>query len=177
VVTDPLIARHLLGDGERLSLLGEGGVGHLWAQLLGDWVNQAFDGPGHAELRGRGRDLFTDAGAKRHVKRVFASSASAVADRLHRGETVDVAMVARTWVGRMVADLLGLQVDASLGDRAYLEIFARGERLAVLARRTLSSTVMPPALITEAKDIVEELTGCTARLRHRRRGDAAGPLP
>jgi hypothetical protein len=37
-------------------------------------VNHAFDGPGHAELRGRGRDLFTDASAKRHVKRVCVVS-------------------------------------------------------------------------------------------------------
>jgi len=37
VVTDPLIARRLLSDREHLSIVGEGGVGHLWAQVLGDW--------------------------------------------------------------------------------------------------------------------------------------------
>ena len=61
VITDPLVARSLLTDSEHTSLLGEGGVGHLWAQLLGDWVNESFDGPGHDVLRRQARDLFTDA--------------------------------------------------------------------------------------------------------------------
>src|ERR1700674_676783 len=58
VVTDPAVVRRLLLDSAHTSLLGEGGVGHLWAQLLGDWVSNAFDGPGHAELRQQGKDLF-----------------------------------------------------------------------------------------------------------------------
>src|SRR5690242_15490506 len=66
VVTDPSVTRRLLLDSAHTSLLGEGGVGHLWAQLLGDWVNDVFDGPGHAELRQRGKDLFTDASARQH---------------------------------------------------------------------------------------------------------------
>lgn len=159
VVTDPLLARRLLGDDQHVSLLGEGGVGHLWAQVLGDWVNETFDGPGHARLRGQARDLFTDTSAKRQVRRVFADAGPALTEQLNRGETVDVAEVARTWVGRMVADLLGLDADDGRGDQAFREIFARGERLVVLARRTMSSTALPPEVVAEAKRIVEQLTG------------------
>ena len=158
VITDPLLARRLLGDDQHVSLLGEGGVGHLWAQVLGDWVNDTFDGPGHARLRGQGRDLFTDTSAKRQVRRVFADAGPAVTQQLNRGETVDVAEVARTWVGRMVADLLGLEVDPGRGDLVYREIFACGERLTVLARRTMSSTTLSPEVVAEARRIVEQLT-------------------
>lgn len=61
VVTDPVLARGVLNDGAHFTLLGEGGVGHLWEQVLGDYVNRIFDGPGHADPRSRARDLFTDA--------------------------------------------------------------------------------------------------------------------
>ncbi len=157
IISDPLIARRLLGDAAHTSLLGEGGVGHLWAQLLGDWVNDAFDGPGHAQLRGQGRDLFTDASAKRHVVRVFEQPAVRLRAALHAGETVDVAGTARAWVGRMVADLLGLEVSGD-DDKPYREIFAWGERLAALARDTMSSTVLPREVVAEGRQILDRLT-------------------
>jgi len=53
----------VLNDHRHFTLLGEGGVGHLWAQVLGDWVLDLFDGAGHHDLRTRARDLFTDATA------------------------------------------------------------------------------------------------------------------
>jgi cytochrome P450 len=158
VVTEPVIARRLLADSEHVSLLGEGGVGHLWAQLLGDWVNEAFDGPGHTRLRLHARDLFTDANAKRHVARVFSAPSSRLTEALLRGNEVDIAQLAREWVGRMVADLLGLSITEEEGGGAYREIFAQGERLAALAVGTLGSTVMPPAIVEEARTIVERLT-------------------
>jgi cytochrome P450 len=158
VVTDPQIARRLLGDSAHTSLLGEGGVGHLWAQLLGDWVNDAFDGPGHADLRERARDLFTEANAKRHVARVFQDPAARLTETLHRGATVDIAEIARVWVGRMVADLLGLPVADSRDDAAFRSIFAHGERLAALARGTIGSTVISPAVVAEGRRILKQLT-------------------
>jgi len=158
VITDPVVARRLLSDSEHTSLLGEGGVGHLWAQLLGDWVNTSFDGPGHDTLRRQARDLFTDASSKRHVARVFAGPATRLADALRRNETVDIAETARVWVGRMVADLLGLAIANDADDAAFRGIFAHGERLAALARGTLSSTVIPVDILAEARGILEDLT-------------------
>lgn len=158
IITDPLVIRRLLADSEHTSLVGEGGVGHLWAQVLGDWVNDSFDGPGHAALRHQMRDLFTDASAKRHVARVFAEPAAKLGAALRRNERVDIAETARVWVGRMVADLLGLSVDDDGDDTAFRSIFARGERLAALARGTLGSTVVAPNVIAEAKGILEQLT-------------------
>lgn len=158
VITDPLVARSLLTDSEHTSLLGEGGVGHLWAQLLGDWVNESFDGPGHDVLRRQARDLFTDASSKRHVARIFAEPATRLADSLRQNETVDIAETARIWVGRMVADLLGLSIANEGDDSSFRSIFAYGERLAALARGTLSSTVIPEDTIAEARQILERLT-------------------
>lgn len=158
LVTDPVVARRLLGDSAHTSLLGEGGVGHLWAQLLGDWVNDAFDGPGHGELRGRGRDLFTDASAKRHVARVFSEPAARLAEALRQGDIVDISEIARVWVGRMVADLLGLATADASDDVGFRSIFACGERLAALARGTIGSTVIAPDVVNEGKNILEQLT-------------------
>lgn len=158
VITDPLVARSLLTDSEHTSLLGEGGVGHLWAQLLGDWVNESFDGPGHDVLRRQARDLFTDGSSKRHVARVFAEPATRLADSLRLNETVDIAETTRVWVGRMVADLLGLSIANDGDDSSFRSIFAYGERLAALARGTLSSTVIPVDILVEAREILERLT-------------------
>ena len=158
VITDPLVARSLLTDSRHTSLLGEGGVGHLWAQLLGDWVNESFDGPGHDVLRRQARDLFTDVSSKRHVARIFAEPASRLADSLRQNETVDIAETARVWVGRMVADLLGLSIANERDDSSFRSIFACGERLAALARGTLSSTVIPEDTLAEARQILERLT-------------------
>ncbi|HEX6818919.1 MAG TPA: cytochrome P450 [Ktedonobacterales bacterium] len=158
IVTDPVIARRLLSDSEHTSLLGEGGVGHLWAQLLGDWVNTSFDGPGHVALRRQARDLFTDASARRHVARVFAEPATRLADALRRSETVDIAETARVWVGRMVADLLGLSIANDSDDASFRSIFAHGERLAALARKTIGSTVIPADTLAEGKEILEHIT-------------------
>lgn len=158
VVTDPSIIRHLLSDIDHTSLLGEGGVGHLWAQLLGDWVNNAFDGPGHAGLRGQGKDLFTDEIAKQHVERVFQQPASRLAARLAAGETVNIAETARVWVGRMVADLLGLSEAGDDDDASFRAIFADGERLAALAIGTMGSTLVKPEILAEGRSIVDRLT-------------------
>jgi cytochrome P450 len=77
---------------------------------------------------------------------------------LGRNETVDIAETARIWVGRMVADLLGLSIANDSDDAAFRNIFGYGERLAALARGTLSSTVIPADTLAEAREILEHLT-------------------
>ncbi|MCO1660384.1 cytochrome P450 [Pseudonocardia humida] len=157
VVTDPVLARAVLNDPGHFTLLGEGGVGHLWAQVLGDYVHRIFDGPGHADLRRRARDLFTDATARPLVARVFAPALEPAVDRLRAGGEVDVADLSRLLVGRMTAELLGLDPPDG-GDRAFRELFATGERLARLALGSAASTALPPDVVAEAKAIIGELT-------------------
>ncbi|GAA3858837.1 cytochrome P450 [Saccharothrix violaceirubra] len=153
VVTDPSLARKILNDGAHFTLLGEGGVGHLWAQVLGDYVYRIFDGPGHADLRSRARDLFTDASAQQLVERVFAPALRPARDRLRAGRAIDLADLARVLVGRMMIELLGLD-EADDARR----VFATGERLAKLALGSATSTTLPRAVIDQARPLIAGLT-------------------
>ena len=156
VVADPVLARRILNDPVHFTLLGEGGVGHLWAQVLGDWVYEIFDGPGHLALRSRTRDLFTDDSARALTDRVIGPRLADLGAALAAGHTVDVADLARVIVGRIVADLLHLR--PADHDDAYREIFATGEELAALAVRTLSSTYLSEQTIGRARAIVARMT-------------------
>ncbi|WP_203824861.1 cytochrome P450 [Actinoplanes palleronii] len=156
VTSDPLTARRILNDPVHFTLLGEGGVGHLWAQVLGDWVNEIFDGPGHHQLRTRTRDLFTDENARALTDRVLGPRLALAGEQLRAGATVDVADLARVLVGRIVADLLHLP--APEHDDAYRKIFAIGEELASLALGTTASTHLAPQTVARAKAIVARLT-------------------
>jgi cytochrome P450 len=156
LVTDPVLARQVLNDGGHFTLLGEGGVGHLWAQVLGDYVYRMFDGPGHADLRTRARDLFTDAAARPLVRRVFEPALDPAVRRLRDGGVVDVADLARVLVGRMMADLLG--VDVPPDDAGFRALFGTGERLAQLALGSAASTALPPEIVTQARTIIGDLT-------------------
>ncbi|NUP46072.1 MAG: cytochrome P450 [Catenulispora sp.] len=158
LVTDAVLSRKVLNDHEHFTLLGEGGVGHLWQQVLGDYVLRIFDGPGHADLRQRGRDLFTEANSAALVERVAGPVVDAATARLAAGEAVDVAETARTVVGRMMADLLGLRMPAQAPDEAFREVFQTGERLAALALGSAASTELAPRVVAEAKEIIAKLT-------------------
>ncbi|WP_436536950.1 cytochrome P450 [Actinoplanes sp. HUAS TT8] len=157
VTSDPLTARRILNDPEHFTLLGEGGVGHLWAQVLGDWVYEIFDGPGHHQLRSRTRDLFTDENARHLTDRVIGPRLERAGAELRAGATVDVADLARVLVGRIVADLLQIPIGVD-DDEPYREIFATGEELASLALGTTASTHLQPETVARAKVIVARLT-------------------
>jgi len=159
ITADPRTARALLNDPEHLTLLSEGGVGHLWAQILGDWVYELFDGPGHYDLRTRSRELFTAKTSAAFVKKAWGERMDAARASFEAGEELDLADLSRVLVGHMVITLLGLPVDATRGDDAYREIFETGEQLAATALGTTSDTVLPPEKIAAARIIVERLTG------------------
>jgi cytochrome P450 len=158
ITSDPVVARTLLNDPTHLTLLSEGGVGHLWAQILGDWVYELFDGPGHHELRTRSKELFTERTSAAFVEHAWGPRLAEARAAFEAGEPLDLAELSRVLVGRMVTQLLGLPVEASRGDDAYLEIFATGERLASIALGTTADTELPPEKIALARAIVEELT-------------------
>ena len=172
VVADPVTARQILNDPTHFTLLGEGGVGHLWAQVLGEWVYDVFDGAGHHALRSRTRELFTDENAQALVARVVGPRLAVLRRDLEDGQVVDIAELARVLVGRIVTDLLGLDpptrdgVDGGAdrdGDEPYRRVFQTGEELAALALGTTTSTVLEPATVARAKAIVAELTGNVAQ--------------
>lgn len=156
IVTDPVLARHVLNDHAHFAMNGEGGVGHLWTQLFGDEMAQFFGGARHAEVRTRARGLFTEDAARTLVERSQGAHHAALARRLAAGGTVDVAGTARVLAGRTVADLLGLP--AGRDDSAYRALFAAGERLAGLAMGTTASTELDPAIVARAWTIAEDIT-------------------
>lgn len=164
ITSDPRTARTLLNDPEHLTLLSEGGVGHLWAQILGDWVYDLFDGPGHHDLRTRSRELFTEKTSAAFVEKAWGERIAEARAAFEAGAELDLADLSRVLVGHMVVQLLGLPVDAAAsehgrGDDAYREIFATGEELASIALGTTADTTLPPAKIAVAREIVERLTG------------------
>jgi cytochrome P450 len=175
VVRDPVLIRGLLVDHRSTSLLGEGGVGHLWSQVLGDWVEDLFDRAGHHSLRARARDLFTEAAAHDLVAPAAAPVTALMTQRLTAGTTVDVADLARVLVGRIVVAMLGIDIttfaaeaDAAGRDHgddwgAYRLVFARGEELAALALGTQSDTTLAPATVDRARQILDGLTAGVPR--------------
>jgi len=159
ITADPLTARAVLNDPEHFTLLSEGGVGHLWAQILGDWVYDLFDGPGHHDLRTRSKELFTERTSDGFVDRAWGNRLELAQRGFESGGELDLADLSRILVGQMVVTLLGMPVDATKGDDAFREIFATGEELASTALGTTADTVLPPDKIAKAKAIVERLTG------------------
>ena len=162
ITADPLTARAVLNDPEHFTLLSEGGVGHLWAQILGPWVYDLFDGPGHYDLRTRSRELFTEKTSAAFVERAWGPRLAQARAELEGGGEVDLADLSRILVGQMVVTLLGMPIrsdDGTTPDDAYREIFATGEELASIALGTTADTVLPADKIATARTIVERLTG------------------
>jgi len=174
VTADPVVARSVLGDHRSFTIVGEGGVGHLWAQILGEWVLELFDGPGHHDLRTRSRELFTEASSAELVDAAWSGPLAAAREALRAGGSVDVARLARVLVGRMMISLLGVPAPddrdaAPIGQEAgtagvwptdedALTVFETGERLATVALGSAASTHLSPEQVAAAREIVAELT-------------------
>ncbi|MDF9876390.1 cytochrome P450 [Cellulosimicrobium cellulans] len=169
VTADPTVGRRILTDHRHFTIVGEGGVGHLWAQILGDWVLDLFDGPGHHDLRTRSRELFTEASAAALVAGAWSVALDDARRTLAAGGAVDVGRLARVLVGRMMISLLGIPTlgggaapdgttAAVPGDDDALTAFATGERLASIALGSAGSTYLSPGQVAAAQEIVAELT-------------------
>lgn len=158
ITADPRTARAVLNDPDHFTLLSEGGVGHLWAQVLGPWVTDLFDGAGHHDLRTRSRELFTERSSAGFVDKAWGSRLERARAGFEAGEELDVADLSRILVGRMVVSLLGIPVADPEDDDVYREIFSTGEELASIALGTTSDTELPPEKIAIARSIVERLT-------------------
>ncbi|GAA2583397.1 cytochrome P450 [Dactylosporangium fulvum] len=160
VVADPGAMRRILADRDHFTIVGEGVVGHLWARVLGGWVYDLFDGPGHQALRATTRDLFTEERAAVLVARAAGPRLRRCTAELAAGATVDVAELSREVVGRVVADLLGLPGTGP--DATYREIFDTGLALAALAARSTASPHVPPRIVDAGKAIVARMTAQVA---------------
>lgn len=155
VTSDPQTARRILNDPKHFTLLGEGGVGHLWAQVLGDWVLDLFDGPGHHDLRTRSRELFTETNSAQLVERAWGDRLARERARFEAGEELDIARLSRVLVGRMVIELLGMP---PRDDEGCLAVFAIGEEIAATALGATNDTNLTESQIERARELIRELT-------------------
>ena len=91
ITADPRTARAVLNDPDHFTLLSEGGVGHLWAQVLGPWVTDLFDGAGHHDLRTRSRELFTERSSAGFVDKAWGTRLERARAGFGAGDDLDVA--------------------------------------------------------------------------------------
>lgn len=166
-VADPLVARQIYNDSTHFSIVSEGAAGHWWAQVIGDWVEDLFEGPGHTELRTTVRDLFTLTHTDALVERVIGPDLRDLRERLAAGETVDIAARAQILVGRSVSDLVGMRpedIAAAIGgdhtddlDALFLRLFHHVEELVNLGFGTMASTTLDPVAVARAKELAGQL--------------------
>ncbi|MEV0332152.1 cytochrome P450 [Nocardia sp. NPDC050717] len=166
-VADPLVARQIYNDSTHFSIVSEGAAGHWWAQVIGDWVEDLFEGPGHTELRTKVRDLFTLAHTDALVERVIGPDLRDLRTRLAAGETVDIAARAQILVGRSVSDLVGMRpedIAAAIGgdptedtDALFLRLFHHVEELVNLGFGTMASTTLDPVAVARARKLASQL--------------------
>ncbi|MFE9789534.1 cytochrome P450 [Nocardia salmonicida] len=166
-VADPLVARQIYNDSTHFSIVSEGAAGHWWAQVIGDWVEDLFEGPGHTDLRTKVRDLFTLTHTDALVERVIGPDLRDLRERLAAGETVDIAARAQILVGRSVSDLVGMRpedIAAAIGgaytddqDALYLRLFHHVEELVNLGFGTMASTTLDPVALDRARELATQL--------------------
>ncbi|MFD4352260.1 cytochrome P450 [Nocardia sp. NPDC058518] len=168
-VADPLVARQIYNDSTHFSIVSEGAAGHWWAQVIGDWVEDLFEGPGHTDLRTKVRDLFTLTHTDALVERVIGPELRDLRERLAAGETVDIAARAQILVGRSVSDLVGMRpedIAAAIGgdytdstdhDALFLRLFHHVEELVNLGFGTMASTTLDPVALARARELATQL--------------------
>ncbi|WP_229683814.1 cytochrome P450 [Nocardia camponoti] len=164
-VADPLVARQIYNDSTHFSIVAEGAAGHWWGQVIGEWVQDLFEGPGHTKLRTTVRDLFVQSHTDALVDRVIGPELADITARLNAGETVDIAERARVLVGRSVSDLVGMTRDdiaaAFPGDHTDDELFGKlfdhVEELVNLGFGTMASTTLDPAAVARARELATQL--------------------
>ncbi|MFF2557831.1 cytochrome P450 [Nocardia sp. NPDC058058] len=171
-VADPLVARQIFNDSNHFSIVAEGAAGHWWAQVIGDWVEDLFEGPGHTALRTKVRDLFTAAHTDALVDGVLGPALKQITADLADGKTVDIAERARVLVGRSVSDLVGMRpadiaaIFAEDGaaldesddpDQPFRILFEHVEELVNLAMGTMASTTLDPVAVARARTLATKL--------------------
>lgn len=168
-VADPAVARQIYNDHTHFSIVSEGAAGHWWAQVIGDWVEDLFEGQGHTELRTKVRDLFAAKHTDALVDRVIGPALKQMAVDLEAGRTVDIAERARVLVGRSVSDLVGMEPDDIRAlfaqgevegdeDEPFRILFEHVEELVNLGIGTMASTTLDPVALERARTLATKLS-------------------
>ncbi|BDM68351.1 cytochrome P450 [Streptomyces nigrescens] len=158
LTADAATARSVLVDQKHFTVLDRGGVGRLWAQLLGGWVEDLFDGEGHRALRAGTRELFGETAARELVDRTIGARLVEARVQLAAGRPLDVAALGRAVVGRIVTELLRVPVTGT-DDAAYERVFATARALAALSVEAAGGGELTEATVARGRGIVARLTG------------------
>ncbi|KAA0023183.1 cytochrome P450 [Antrihabitans cavernicola] len=144
LVADPLLARQIHNDTTHFSIVDDGASGHWWAQMLGDWVYNLFEGKAHVEFRAQTHDLFTPERSRALVDRAVGPMLHRLTADLSAGKTVDIGDFARAYTGRIMVDLVGMGPSrgATDPDTPYLELFDTVEQLANLGKGSWKTTTV-----------------------------------
>jgi cytochrome P450 len=158
VVNSASLARDVLCDTERFVKNGPGSSGALWTPVLGPSVLLNMEGEEHRALRGKLAGLFTPDAAQDLCDRVLGPLLSRLADRLSRGETVDLVQPTRIAAAKVIAELIGLP---ARDDQACLDLFAAGEEIVAMVK--LTTRELSPAQVACAKATLAELVAPAAK--------------
>ncbi|MFI6867993.1 cytochrome P450 [Nocardia sp. NPDC050406] len=194
-VADPAVARQIYNDHAHFSIVSEGAAGHWWAQVIGDWVEDLFEGQGHTELRTKVRDLFAAKHTDDLVARVIGPALKQISADLAAGGTVDIAERARVLVGRSVSDLVGMEpadiralfaegeggrvaaegngVDETMSDddEPFRILFDHVEELVNLGIGTMASTTLDPVALERARTLAAKLSAAVPAAYERADGN------
>ena len=151
LVKDAALLRSTLMDTEHFTKNGPGAPSDLWTPVLGPSVLLNMEGADHLALRRKLGALFAPAYVDALASAQLAGAASALTERLKRGDSVDVVAEVRRYASIMISQLVGL--DTSVVDD---DLFARVSSITGFVRP--SRPRLTPPQLAQAKSILAELT-------------------
>lgn len=150
LVKDAGLLRQVLLDTDGFTKNGPGAPSDLWTPVLGPSVLLNMEGADHAALRRRLQPLFAPGFVDALVAETLGQGSRDLADRLARGERVDLVAHARRSASAVIARLVGL--DSSVVDDGLFRRIARVTGFVTLARPRLTQLQ-----VGEARGILAEL--------------------
>lgn len=111
IVKDPALLRSTLMDTESFRKVGPGSSGELWTPVLGPRILLNMEGADHFALRRKLAPLFSPSFVDDLVADALGSGTRRLAERVRKGEAVDVVAHAKWAASAVISRLVGLDTD------------------------------------------------------------------
>jgi len=155
VVSGSELARSALLDTERFRKDGAAGAGAIITQIMGPSALANMEGEAHVRLRHRLQHLFTAASVTDMGPAWMRPLVDRMADRLHRGESVDMAHFARVFTGASMCHMNGIEVSGGEMERRALQMHEWGSQLVRLTSVRLRP--LSPRAVRRGREVFEKL--------------------